>query len=189
MNPIVVFARRSLAAASRPSVSRAALQSCGTLAWRGLSTQRIVENVPNEDYVNGHLLTDHLEYMEDMLEVTLKMEQSMMELQDIYDEKKIALEELVETVTLDALFEKSATQRELISGQIAELKTVLANAKAFAADAPDGTTDAEVRDGIREANRIIDSAATNEDADSVRIKHAFERATKTARARDAEHDW
>jgi hypothetical protein len=186
---ISVLARRARAATSRPSVPRAIFQAFATQSPRGFATQRIVEDVPPEDYYNGHLIADHLEYLEDMMEVTLKMEESMMELQDIYDEKRLALEDMAETVTLDALFEKSAAQKSLLFGQIAELKTVLSNAKAFASDGPDGTSDAEVREGINEVNRIIDSAAKNEDGDSVRVRHAFERATKNARARDPEHDW
>jgi hypothetical protein len=193
MSSVVVRASRAAAAAaSRPSSAAsltAWVQAFRIHGPRGFSTEKIVEKVPKEDYVNGHLLVDHLEYLEDMMDVTLRMEQSMMELHDVYDEKKLALEELSEEVSLDALFEKSAAQKALLSEQIEELKTVLLNAKAFATDGPDGTADGEVREGLREVNRIIDSAAANEDADSIRIQHAYERATNKARARDPEHDW
>jgi hypothetical protein len=156
---------------------------------RGFAIQRIVEDVPPEDYYNGHLIADHLEYLEDMMDVAIKMEDTMIELQEIYDEKRLALEDLAETVTLDALFEKSSAKKGILFGQIAELKAVLTNAKAFASDGPDGTSDAEVSDGIHEVNRIIDSATKNEDGDSIRIRHAYTRASNNARARDPEHDW
>jgi hypothetical protein len=145
--------------------------------------------VPPEDYIDGHLLTDHLEYLDDMLDVTLKMEESMAELQDIYSEKRDALGELLETVELDALFEKSASQKALMSSQIAELKAVLNNARAYASDAPDGTSDAELRMNARITQEIIDDAAKIEDTDKIRSKHAFDRKVQQERARDTEHDW
>jgi hypothetical protein len=124
------------------------------------SPSHIEEHVPNKDYVNGHLLTDHLEYLEDMMDVTLRMEQSMQELHDIYDdEKRKALANLSEMVEVDALFDKSAIQKALLSSQIVELKTVLANARAYASDAPDGTVDGELQEGVQEVNRIINDAA------------------------------
>eukprot|EP00529_Nitzschia_sp_RCC80_P035806 CAMPEP_0113480462 /NCGR_PEP_ID=MMETSP0014_2-20120614/21890_1 /TAXON_ID=2857 /ORGANISM="Nitzschia sp." /LENGTH=172 /DNA_ID=CAMNT_0000373897 /DNA_START=228 /DNA_END=743 /DNA_ORIENTATION=+ /assembly_acc=CAM_ASM_000159 len=149
----------------------------------------LAERVPPEDYVDGHLLTDHLEYLDDMLDVTLKMEESMAELQDLYNEKQAALAELSDAVELDALFEKSASKKALMSSQIAELKAVLSNARAYASDAPDGTSDAEVRTNAKVVQEIIDDAAQIEDVDEVRMKHAMDRAVKKERARDTEHDW
>jgi hypothetical protein len=117
------------------------------------------------------------------------MEQSMQELKETYDEKRQALADMSEAVELDALFEKSASQKALLSSQLAELKTVLQNARAFASDAPDGTSDAELQDASREVNRIINEAAKIEDVDTLRKQHAMDRAVKADRARDTEHDW
>mmetsp|Transcript_8734 Transcript_8734/g.15250 ORF Transcript_8734/g.15250 Transcript_8734/m.15250 type:complete len:187 (+) Transcript_8734:72-632(+) len=186
MNSLSLLARRAVSV-SRPASCRLVAQALTTTRPRFLSS--VKEEVPKEDYIDGHLITDHLEYMEDMLDVTLRMEQSMKELQETYDEKKQALADMSEMVEVDALFEKSAHQKALLSAQIAELKTVLANARAYASDAPDGTPDAELREGVQEVNRIIDEASKFEDADAIRKQRAFDRAVKTERARDSEHDW
>jgi hypothetical protein len=178
MNSLAVLARR---AALKPFVGRWMAQAMTTTTVRPStcffsSQSHVEEHVPKEDYVNGHLLTDHLEYMEDMIDVTLRMEQSMQELQEIYDEKREALANLSEMVEIDALFEKSASKKALLSSQIAELKTVLSNARAFALDAPDGTTDGELQEGVQEVNRIINDAAKLEDADVMRKQRAFDRS-------------
>ncbi|KAG7365892.1 hypothetical protein IV203_028562 [Nitzschia inconspicua] len=189
MNSLIVLARHSLL---RPSIGRLVAQGI-TVARPSVlfmsSHTHVDEVVPKEDYVNGHLITEHLEYMEDMLDVTLRMEQSMQELQDIYDEKRQALANMSEMVEIDALFEKSASKKALLSSQIEELKAVLSNARAYASDAPDGTSDAELREGVREVDRIINAAAKIEDADKVRMQRAYDRAVKVDRARDTEHDW
>lgn len=175
--------------AARAIAARAAAYPSSAIIMPFSSHAHVEEVVPKEDYVNGHLITDHLEYMEDMLDVTLRMEQSMQDLQEIYDEKQQALANMSEMVEVDALFEKSAHKKAMLSAQITELQTVLANARAYATDAPDGTPDAELREGAREVDRIINDAAEVEDADSVRKQRAFDRAVKTDRARDTEHDW
>mmetsp|Transcript_54612 Transcript_54612/g.132639 ORF Transcript_54612/g.132639 Transcript_54612/m.132639 type:complete len:200 (-) Transcript_54612:568-1167(-) len=199
MNSIALFARRSLLTNSaRRAVSSRFLLPAVSLGNTNFSARPIMksnylsfstERVPPEDYVDGHLLTDHLEYLDDMLDLTLKMEESMAELQDLYNEKQAALAELSDAVELDALFEKSASKKALMSSQIVELKAVLSNARAYASDAPDGTSDAEVRTNAKVVQEIIDDAAQIEDVDEVRMKHAMDRAVKKERARDTEHDW
>ena len=113
----------------------------------------------------------------------------MQDLQEIYDEKRQRMADYAEAVEMDALFEKSASQKALLSSQITELKTVLQNARAFASDGPDGTSDAELREASREVNRIINEAVKLEDVDAVRKQHAMDRAVKKEQARDPEHDW
>ena len=209
MNSIALFARRSLltnsgvlarracaAVTSRSSLLPAVTVTSNSTVvqqprsnnYLSFSTQQ-TERVPPEDYVDGHLLTDHLEFLDDMLDKTLMMEESMAELQDIYNEKRAALADLSEAVELDVLFEKSASKKALMSSQIAELKAVLNNARAYASDAPDGTSDAELRTNAKVVQEIIDDAAQIEDVDEVRMKHAMDRAVKKEQARDTEHDW
>jgi hypothetical protein len=189
MNSLAVLVRRAALQPSTGRLTAKAMAAARQSVFSFSSQAHVEEVVPKEDYVNGHLITDHLEYMEDMLDVTLRMEQSMQDLQEIYDEKRQALADMSEMVEIDALFEKSASKKALLSSQIAELKAVLANARAYASDAPDGTSDAEIREGVREANRIINDAAKIEDADAIRKQRAFDRAVQADRARDTEHDW
>jgi hypothetical protein len=162
----------------------------------GRTTQRFLtpEKVPEEDYYDGHLLTDHLEYLDDMLDKTLKIETSMEELKQTYAQKREAYNKHQGSGSneeIDGLFEKSASQKQHLSHQIASLKALLMQAQGtyFAVDAPDGTSDAQLRDGLKEVNQIIDYAAEHEDINKMNKRHEFEDAVKKERARDPEHDW
>lgn len=59
----------------------------------------------------------------------------------------------------------------------------------FQVDAPDGTSDAQLRAGIKEVDRIINFAAAHEDVKKVKKHHELEDAVRKERARDPEHDW
>jgi hypothetical protein len=150
------------------------------------------EKVPEEDYYNGHLLVDHLEYLDDMLDKTLDIESTMKDLKYTYAQKREAFQNVgsESSEEMEALFEKAASQKEQMSSQIASLKTILTNAKnGYAVDAPDGTSDAQVKEGLKQVNQIIDHAAAHEDADKVDKHHKLEEAVRKERARDPEHDW
>jgi hypothetical protein len=182
-----VVSKRALSSLSRTSVLALGSQS-------GRTTQRFLtpEKVPEEDYYDGHLLTEHLEYLDDMLDKTLKIETSMEELKQTYAQKRKAYEtqDSGSNEEIYGLFEKSASQKKQLSHQIADLKAVLMQAQGtFAVDAPDGTSDAQLRDGLKEVNQIIDYAAEHEDVNKINKLHGLQDAVKKERARDPEHDW
>jgi hypothetical protein len=197
MNSLSILARRAALLAGKsaavPGRMAPAMTTMTTTKFHGFSSaageKKVEEKVPDTDYIDGHLLNEHLEFMDDMLDMTLRMEESLAALQGTYDAKRQALADMAEMVEIDALFEKAASQKALLSSQIAELKTILANRRAYATDAPDGTSDAELREGLKEVKKIIDDAAKLEDADAIRKQRAFDRAVKTDRARDPQHDW
>ena len=148
------------------------------------------ERVPDEDYYDGHLITDHLEYLDDMLDKTLKIETSMQRLQETYARKREAYQNSSSTQEMEALFDEAALQKREMSSQIENLKTILQGVQnIYAVDAPDGTSDTEVREGLSEVKQIIDFAATHEDVEMVKKHHKLEEAVKKERARDPEHDW
>jgi hypothetical protein len=148
------------------------------------------DKVPEEDYYDGHLIVDHLEYLDDMIDKCLAIETSMDELKDTNAQKRRAYKE-ASSDEVNALFEKSASQKENISSQLANLKAIMKSAQqnAFAVDGPDGTTDAQEREGLQEVSKIIDYAATHEDVQKMNKKHEFQEGVKKERARDPEHDW
>eukprot|EP00980_Cylindrotheca_fusiformis_P009796 scaffold2156_cov115-Cylindrotheca_fusiformis.AAC.21 len=128
-----------------------------------------VEKVPEEDYYNGHLLADHLEYLEDMLDKTIKIENSMNELKELHEKKhKVLKSDGTTTDELDALFHHAAQQKSIISNQVADLKQLLMNAQnnSYAVDGPDGTADGEIEDDFVEADRIIDDVASGHKAEA-----------------------
>lgn len=153
------------------------------------------EKVPAEDYYDGHLMADHLEYLDDMLANTLKVETVMDELKETYAKKRQAIKSSTSTPEeIEALFAKSAQQKGEISSQIVLLKAALQNArrgaKAFAVDSPDGVSDGQLQREFQQANRIINQQAkSHEDASKINKQHKIENEIRKERARDPEHDW
>lgn len=114
-------------------------------AHRAFITEAVV---PPEDYYNGHLMADHLEYLDDMLDKTIKIENVMEDLKETYRKKKHAYENVgwMESPDIDALFATASHQKQDLSARISELKELIQKSKAtFAVDAPDGVSDVEVR--------------------------------------------
>jgi hypothetical protein len=156
------------------------------LKGRAIST----EQVPPEDYYDGHLLTDRLEYLDDMLDKTLALETSLDELKATYQQKKSAMKQGGSSSDMDSLFEKSAFQKENMSRQIEVLKASLKSARSgYAVDAPDGVSDFEINEGVQEAASIIDYAAKHEDKEAISKRREQEKAVRMEQARDPEHDW
>jgi hypothetical protein len=120
-------------------------------------------------------MADHLEYLDDMIEKTVKMEESMEGLKDTYKKKRVAFSNIgwTDSTEIDRLFDQAALQKDELSGQLAELRSMMAAAreKGFAVDAPDGTSDAMRRENLKQVNEIIDYAAEHEDKDKVRLEH------------------
>lgn len=127
-------------------------------------------------FITGHLLADHLEYLDDMIDKTLKMEESMEGLKDTYAKKKVEFSNIgwTDSAEIDRLFDTAALQKEEISAQLVELRQMMAAAKAkgFAVDAPDGTSDAMRRENLKQVSQIIDFAAEHEDAAKIAEAHA-----------------
>ena len=178
--PVRIAARRVATLVSKRATPR-------VLATRPFST----EKVPEEDYYDGHLMADRLEYLDDMLEKTLEMEGSLDKLKDTYAKKRDAVASNKSKEELEALFAEAATQKDVMAAQIQHLKALLTNAQAITAvDAPDGTSDNELQDGLKEVEQIIDYEAEHpEIIEQVNKHHELEDAVRKERARDPEHDW
>eukprot|EP00980_Cylindrotheca_fusiformis_P000630 scaffold158_cov105-Cylindrotheca_fusiformis.AAC.3 len=130
----------------------------------GILSRKYISNevVPEEDYYNGHLLVDHLEYLEDMLERTVTIDKSMKQLKEIYKQKQHTLKiNGSDTAELDELFHHAAHQKSVISSQVEDLKQLLMNAQTnYAVDGPDGTADGQIEDDLVEIDRLIDPASS-----------------------------
>ena len=160
-------------------------------AYRPTQTKFVAEKVPDEDYVDGHLVNEHLEYLNDMVDKTVEIEKSLDDLKETYAQKRQAYEDagLLEDKELVSLLDKAAEQKASMAAQLSNLKTVVLNAHTMAIDAPDGMSDSEVRENFQEVNRIIDHAAKHEDTAAVNKRHDMEEKIQKERARDPEHDW
>ncbi|CAJ1933322.1 unnamed protein product [Cylindrotheca closterium] len=187
MTPIPQF-QRALSRQTVPNLRKAIVASSARFS----SSAR--EQVPKEDYYNGHLLADHLEYIDDMLDHTLNIENTVEGLKSIHAKKYEAYKTLSPGATseLDALFHQAAAEKEELSKQLKDLKNMMMKVQKnpfFAVDSPDGMADAELVNDEAEVDRIIDYASKFEDTEMVEQKHKIEDAIKKERARDPEHDW
>ena len=77
-------------------------------------------------------MADHLEYLDDMIEKTLKMEESMEGLKDTYQKKRVEFSNIgwTDSTEIDRLFDQAAMQKDELSGQLAELRSMMAAARA-----------------------------------------------------------
>lgn len=126
------------------------------------------EEVPVEAYdTEGHLLTDHLEFLDRMLEKTTKMEESMDELKETHNKKKKALVNsphysiinMTEYIEIEDLFSTATQQKEEISKSMAELKEMMNEAKkTYAVDALDGESGRHMKEEMKEVDHIIADA-------------------------------
>jgi hypothetical protein len=124
-------------------------------------------DIPEEDYYNGHLLTDHLEYLDDVLEKTIHLEEAMANLQDIRLRKKQAVERLKERNSdeVEGLFRQADHQSETVRKHIVSIKETVQAAKQrmspFAVDAPDGTPDGYMKEECSEIQKLINKSAAS----------------------------
>jgi hypothetical protein len=139
--------------------------------------------VPPEDYYEGHLMTDHLEYLDDILEKTVRIENSLDELLVAYAKKK----ELLSTSTnvnwmgsheIQDLFVSSSLQKKQMQQELSELKVLLQEAKEAAlkkslvgVDAPDGISDDMIQQDMKAIEEIIDYAKLHENKNVIETIH------------------
>jgi hypothetical protein len=179
-------ARRAVLFRSLPAsrmVARAygtsAARAFGIPAWANhensqpshkFTTAHVDAKVPDSDYYKGHLMADHLEYLDDVLEKTVQLEESMQELHETH-KKKTAIYHTIgwtDSVEMEKLFQDSAAKNGDMQRQIDELKQIVQSAKqAFAVDAPDGVPDGFEQEELQEISHIIGDAALHEDAESI----------------------
>lgn len=154
----------------------------------GDSEDAAKEGLPPDDYYDGHLIGDNLEYLEELIEKTKVLLQKMEELR----ERKIQAVEMaklsefdgfnskwVASKEIDRLLEETVAQKAHITGQFEEFKAAMLDCKrtvSYAVDAPDGVNDGEVEDMLEDINHIIEDAAVLEDVEHIEHVHEEEAA-------------
>lgn len=158
MKPIASSARRTLLFRSAPASRMPAAKALfGASSWtatgeedeqptarRTFTNAHVNAGIPEADYYKGHLMTDHLEYLDDVLEKTLKLEGSIQDLHETHEKKKALYASIgwTDSAERDELFQEDAAKQSAIQRDIEELKDFVKIAKrTFAVDAPDGTPD------------------------------------------------
>jgi hypothetical protein len=157
----------------------AALSRYGMTLVKGFSSQpntesynnssHITEKVPKEDYYDGHLLVDHLEYIDDMIGKVMELNESLTELKQTKEDAVLAARTTgvrwIDSADIDRLFEKTKTTKAELAAQHEQLIVMMADAKKYyAVDGPDGDSDGHVKEELEEVNHIIaDTAAMDRD--------------------------
>jgi hypothetical protein len=145
--------------------------------------------VPKDDYYKGHLMADQLEYLDDVLEKTVEMEETMEDLKETYNKKKQLYNNIgwMESSEIQQLFNDAAEQKAELSEQIAGLKKTIQQAReaAYAVEAPNGESDEMRREDMRAVDSIIRDAAVGEDRDAILQMHAQDEAGRKVLGVDA----
>jgi len=143
-----------------------------------LNTAHITERIPKEEYYQGHLMADHLEYIDGMIEKAVEMEESINKIQDVHDKKKdLAMNvNWMESYEIRDLFKKSEQQKKELREQISSLRDILTEARSrlIAVDAPDGTSDDMVQEDMQAVEAIINYAKEHEIKEAIDALHEEE---------------
>jgi hypothetical protein len=145
--------------------------------------------VPPEDYYDGHLMADHLEYLDDMIEHAHLLERHLDDLQVKHLRLLSATSNIkwMDAGDIEALFGPSRRAHSSMSQQLQQTRHELA-AKVFAVDAPDGTADGRMQEEMREIQHIIDDAAIHEDASDIVLQRSLNAKVFAVDAPDGQAD-
>jgi hypothetical protein len=130
----------------------------------------VTTEIPEYDYYDGHLMTDHLEYVDDVLETTLKLEEIVQGMDQICAQKKHVVQlsqsafNVIDPAEVDDLFLQAELKSTDLKKYLASLKEIIKSTQQkhtqlhdhalFAVDAPDGTPDAEDTLVIMNFNKV-----------------------------------
>lgn len=157
-------------------------------ALRKFKSAHVDADIPDADYYKGHLMADHLEYLDDVLEKTVELEESMQDLHDTHEKKKAVYTTIgwTDSAEMEELFQNEEAKKAALQRQIDELKEIVASAKrSFAVDAPDGMPDGYQQEELKEINHIIEEAALREDGDAIMRERAAVADNRRAMGVDA----
>jgi hypothetical protein len=141
--------------------------------------------VPPEDYYQGHLMADHLEFLEDMIDKTAKLEESVESLKQTH-QQFVQNVKWMDGQDIEELLEPTRKKKEDITKQLVELRKLMASAKkTYAVDAPDGESDGHIQEELLEIKHIIDDAAVLEDKDAILRQRKLAAENKKTFAVDA----
>ena len=143
-----------------------------------INKAHLTENIPKVDYYDGHLMADHLEYIDDMIAKAVQIEESINKLQETHDKKKDLATNInwMESEEVQALFEQSDHQKQNMREQLKRLQEIMSKAKGtvIAVDAPDGTSDDMIEEDMQAVEEIINYAKEHEIKEVIDALHENE---------------
>lgn len=154
-------------------------------------SKQVDTKIPEADYYHGHLMTDHLEYLDDVLDKSIQLQSELCDLEQIYAKKQKSYNNVgwMNSAEIDQLFHEAKTKKANMKEQLAQMRSTLEAAKskakiAIAVDAPDGTSDDLEQGEKRYIQHIIDEAALHENQDTIRLQRAADAANRKVLAVD-----
>lgn len=198
--PTIGGGARLVVAASRPAAFLACQRATAVAARMSTAASTNNDNndnntssesmeVPPEDYYEGHLMADHLEYLDDMIEHANLLERHLDDLQVKHLRLLSATSNIkwMDAGDIEALFGPSRRAHSSMSQQLQQTRHELA-AKVFAVDAPDGTADGRIQEEMLEIQHIIEDAAVHEDAADIMLQRTLNAKVFAVDAPDGEAD-
>ncbi|CAJ1968064.1 unnamed protein product [Cylindrotheca closterium] len=197
MNPIPQFqqvlSRQAVVTSFRKAIVVSPASCCSVVGasssyWSAAREQMPKEKEQEEEQdhyeKNGHLLVDHLNYIHNMLDHTIKMENTLERLNSTNAKKHLAYKTRIankDDELLDVLSRQAAAEKEELTKQLGGLKNMMKrvqNETAYYAvngGAGDGVSDADRfvndKEEAEVGDRIIDYASNLEDTKVVERKH------------------
>lgn len=190
------------------TTSRVVAPAASVLLRRALTSRTTVRSevagratsggvVPLEDYYEGHLMADHLEFLDDMMEKATELEESLQSLRDSHERWAQQQQQLsspptvkwMESGEIDQLLEPTRQKTVALQRQLSDLRKLVASARrVYAVDAPDGVSDAEEKAELRHVQEWVEAAAGSEDAAAILQVRADGAKTVAVDAPDGEPD-
>ena len=113
--------------------------------------------VPDEDYYHGHLMADHLEYLEDMIDKSVQLQETVRIVKDSHT-AALDTNKKLKAQDVDRLISIARARNQEIAMQLDRLQVVMNDSKkTFAVDAPDGEPDWHVIEELEKVNDILTS--------------------------------
>lgn len=188
MNPsLLVSSLHSILRASSSSgavVTPRLLSLVNQLKTMSTNAKDVGERAPPENYHDGHLLADHLEYIENMVQKSVNLEQTAKNLTEQHKKARQSYSAVgvkwMDAKDIDDLLDNALKKNSQIKDNLAELKALREEARIFfGVEGPDGQTDLEKIMAMKEVNRIIDESSMLEDKKAVKSRPAInKRAVK-----------
>jgi hypothetical protein len=162
---------------SRPAAFLAAFRTMSTMTSAASTAATEREEVPPEDYYDGHLVANQLEYLNDLIEHTDLLGRHLEDLKDKHRNLLLASSmsnhpgitstiKWMEVTEVDALFEPARRAHSTMRQHLQDTRSELQR-RVYAVDAPDGESDGRVQEEMMEIRNIVDDAARFENAQEI----------------------
>ncbi|GKY93837.1 hypothetical protein MPSEU_000350600 [Mayamaea pseudoterrestris] len=114
------------------------------------------EFVPEEGYYHGHLITENLEYLNDVIDKSVELQETVRTVKDSHA-AAVESNKTLKAEDVRRLLALARKRNDEIATQIGILQNILDDNRTFAVDAPDGIPDWYVIEELEKVQEILKS--------------------------------